>query len=437
MAWNERITEAAITTPDDERYIFQYKDVEYSAAKKTSKYQFSETEGTKVQDFGLGERNFPLTIYFSGEDYDTITDAFLKSAELPGACTLEHPRYGIRNVNILSISCRESFIAGANQSEITLQMVEAITEETPISAPLVKSNVAEKKENAFIAGARAFKENFSKTQDKINAVKSRIFAETNKVRAVFNQIKDLPNDLYDEINTVADFITENINELASTPFELAMSFQRLAELPAKVLTREKNILEAYGEIYSNIDLARITKNIISAYESIFNDTLNSNIDTLGVGSENYKNAAKEKQFILSSNLAITGEALLYGRFNSRKEAVENVQKLVKKYRDAQNKLDELQVYTGRIEDRFITDSELSVNLAEAISESSSNLVQLAFSLRQERRIVLDRDRYLIELVYELYGDTRDNVLDFFIESNNLIASEVLKLQKNKEIVYYV
>ena len=163
-----------------------------------------------------------MTIYFSGEDYDTITDAFLKSAELAGACTLEHPRYGIRNVNILSISCRESFVASANQSEITLQMVEAITEETPVSATLVKSDIAKQKENSFIAGARAFQENFSKAQDKINAVKSRIVAETNKYKAIFNQIKDLPNDLYDEVNEVADFITDNINELVNTPFELAM-----------------------------------------------------------------------------------------------------------------------------------------------------------------------------------------------------------------------
>ena len=52
MAWNERITEAAITTPDGERYVFQYRDVEYSAAKKQVSINFQKL---KVQKYRISD----------------------------------------------------------------------------------------------------------------------------------------------------------------------------------------------------------------------------------------------------------------------------------------------------------------------------------------------------------------------------------------------
>jgi len=49
---------------------------------------------------------------------------------------------------------------------------------------------------------------------------------------------------------------------------------------------------------------------------------------------------------------------------------------------------------------------------------------------------LSRDRTIIDLVGELYGNI-DDELDFFINSNNLSGNEILELPKGKEIVYYV
>jgi len=64
------------------------------------------------------------------------------------------------------------------------------------------------------------------------------------------------------------------------------------------------------------------------------------------------------------------------------------------------------------------------------------LVEISFNLKQERRIILTRNRSIIDLVAELYG-TVDDQLDFLISSNDLSGSEILEVPKGREIVYYV
>jgi len=61
---------------------------------------------------------------------------------------------------------------------------------------------------------------------------------------------------------------------------------------------------------------------------------------------------------------------------------------------------------------------------------------LSFSLKQERSIVLDRARTIVDISAELYGEV-DAQLDFLINSNNLSGSEILEVPKGREIVYYV
>ena len=64
------------------------------------------------------------------------------------------------------------------------------------------------------------------------------------------------------------------------------------------------------------------------------------------------------------------------------------------------------------------------------------MVDLAFSLKQEKRIVLDRAFTPIELTAELYGAV-DAQLDTLIQSNQLTGSEILEIPKGREIVYYI
>jgi len=85
---------------------------------------------------------------------------------------------------------------------------------------------------------------------------------------------------------------------------------------------------------------------------------------------------------------------------------------------------------------IIDTGELYDPLQQAVALTAGFLVQVSFTLRQERTRILEKDRTVHDLVAELYGRV-DEELDFFINSNALTGSEILELPKGKEIVYYV
>jgi hypothetical protein len=75
-------------------------------------------------------------------------------------------------------------------------------------------------------------------------------------------------------------------------------------------------------------------------------------------------------------------------------------------------------------------------LQQATATATGFLVELSFTLTQERRIVLDEARTIIDLVAELYGSV-DDQLDFFISTNDLSGDEFTELPAGREVVYYL
>ena len=58
MAWNDRIREAAYTSPSGERIIFGYENVSRKIDKKTTGFDFPDADGTFVQDLANGVSNW-------------------------------------------------------------------------------------------------------------------------------------------------------------------------------------------------------------------------------------------------------------------------------------------------------------------------------------------------------------------------------------------
>ena len=106
-----------------------------------------------------------------------------------------------------------------------------------------------------------------------------------------------------------------------------------------------------------------------------------------------------------------------------------------------NQMDDLIVWRdSNFESLSVIDTgESYQQLQEAFALAVGFLVEISFSLKQERRITLEESHTMIELIAELYPPETiiDDELDFFIQSNNLTGSEILELPRGREIVYYV
>lgn len=80
--------------------------------------------------------------------------------------------------------------------------------------------------------------------------------------------------------------------------------------------------------------------------------------------------------------------------------------------------------------------EIYQPLQQSAALAEGFLVELSFTLAQERRIILGRPRSIIDLVGELYGSV-DDQLDFFITTNQLSGDEIIELPAGFEAVFYV
>ncbi len=76
MSWNDRLREAAYTSPDGTRLTFHYENVSRTFDKKTSSFEFPDADGTYIQDTGHSGRRYPMRLFFWGDDYDIDAEAF-------------------------------------------------------------------------------------------------------------------------------------------------------------------------------------------------------------------------------------------------------------------------------------------------------------------------------------------------------------------------
>jgi hypothetical protein len=74
-------------------------------------------------------------------------------------------------------------------------------------------------------------------------------------------------------------------------------------------------------------------------------------------------------------------------------------------------------------------------LQAIVATTLGYLVQTSLGLKAERRIVLDRDRTIIDLSAEVYRAV-DEKLDLIITSNDLTGDQILELKGGTEIAYY-
>ena len=86
-------------------------------------------------------------------------------------------------------------------------------------------------------------------------------------------------------------------------------------------------------------------------------------------------------------------------------------------------------------DPRIDTGEVYQPMQDAMALTTGFLVDLSFSLVQERRVVLGRARTMVDRVGELYGSV-DDQLDFFINTNDLSGDEIIEIPAGRTVVYY-
>lgn len=402
MGWQDRLQEAAYTSPGGARLTFEYEDVQQEFERRVAAFDFPDADGTYVQEVGRSSRRYPLRIILWGDNYDIAAAAFERALAEPGVGRLEHPAYG--TVDVIpsgTITRRDDLKSAGNQAVIELTFLETI--------PLVYPTAQRDPAAAVVAAIDGYSEAAAAgygdladlaTEFERAAAKNALIDGLKTVQKGLDYVARQQDGVARIFKASTDAINFGIDTLIAEPLDLAFQFTQLIQAPARAAASIGARLSAYG--------------------NLLRSTLG------GDGADTSRYAESD----LLAGAAVSGSVLsvLNGQFETRAGAVEAAQQIIGQF-------DEYVLWRDANAPGVDT-GEAYQQLQEAVALTAGYLVDISFSLKQERRIVLDRARTVIDLSAELYGAV-DSRLDFLINSNALSGAEILELPRGRAIVYYV
>lgn len=414
MSWEDRVKEAAYISPSGVRLTFDFEDVKKSIAKKTTAFNFPDADGTLVQDLGSTGRKFPVRAFFWGADTDLEAQEFENALLERGRGRLEHPLYGTFDVVPFGdIKQRDDLKTAANQTIIEVTFWEDIG----VTYPANQNDPASEVISAISEYNTAAAEEFEEVISLDSAVEKATFENEfitllNSVSAGLQPIADTQADVKKQFDAIVDSIGQSVDVLIDEPTTLAFQTALAIQSPSRALTSITDRLKAYSDL---------AQSIITGEGAV----ISKSIDTSA------NNEFRTKDMYAMTYISGSISSVVNSEFLTKPQALAAADELLTQFNEVavwrDDNLQSLEeVDTGGAYQQ----------LQEAVSLAAGFLVEISFSLKQERKIVLDRDRALVELVAELYGSIDDQI-DFFMNSNSLTGSEILEIPRGREIVYYI
>lgn len=413
MSWQQRLREAAYTSPSGRRMTFAYEDVAKDFDKKTAAFELIDVDQTFVQDNGPTGRRFPLRIFFSGDNYDLEAAQFEELLRETGRGVLEHPAYGRRDVVPFGrVAQRDDLKTGGNQAIVETAFYETAIELFPLAAtsPAAATALAVSEANAAAGTTLADTAELDAAVDQVE-FRERYERVLRDAEAALRPLAATVDAVANRFDAIRRSIDAGIDALVADPLTLAAQTVALIQAPARATAAIADRLQAYRDLADRL---------ISG-------------DAATVPSEPTRrdaNAFHGNELFAFGYVTASVVSVINHRFETKPEALTAADAILTLFEDVVAWAEAGYAALGAV-DR----GGQYQQVLEAVSIAVGFLVQISFSLQQERSVVLDRARTIVDLAAELYGSVDDR-LDFLINSNNLSGAEVLELPRGKRIVYY-
>jgi len=177
------------------------------------------------------------------------------------------------------------------------------------------------------------------------------------------------------------------------------------------------------------------KNRLTLLRNQFNK-LSSAVSTLTTPSSKVIYQTHAGALVTSSiNTAINPQP---GDYNSSNDVLDVITSVVSLWNQYALDLDTLQTANGGNVNSFVPDFDPLFNLNNLVNFAISQLFAMSLTAKQERILFLESDSNVILLTHRFYGiDESNDLIDTFINQNNIGLSEILEIKKGRKIIYYV
>jgi prophage DNA circulation protein len=405
MSWQDRLRQAAYTSPSGTRLTFDYEQVSETFDLKNTPFEFADADGTYVQARGRTGRRYPLRVILWGDDYDTQAEGFMAALSESGQGVLEHPAYGRKDVvPVGTVSRRDDLVRQANQAVIEVEFFDTIGLVYPSASGDPAGQIAALVTAAGVAQAAQLAE-ANVTGNAVDRADflSRYNAALDQVTAALSPITETVASTQRQFDAIQKSINRGIDVLIRDPLTLAFQTQQLINTPANIVGQVSGRLDAYTNLFNTLIGPTVTR-LTQLYNS----------DTYASGTAT------------ATALAASTE-----KYTKRPDAIQAAEAL----------LDMADALSAWRDDNYAALDQIDTGgswqaTQSLIATTAGALVALSFGLAQERRIRLGSARTIIDLSFELYG-TVDSKLDDLINDNDLSGDEIIELPQGKEVIYYV
>lgn len=412
MTFDARLKQSAFVAPSGTRFLFDLDGTVTSTIPKNyTVYDFPNGHDSYVQTNGHGGAEYPISAIFSGENNDIEAHNFIIALSENGTGILEHPVDGNINVVALDIEKETGLTVGKYQSVVTVTFKQTITNLYPLRG-YDSFSTFESVQNDFSTSLSSdFSSNIiNSTSLSILNVKANMARSLSRVNQFMTPIASLSTSITSTYNQALSSLNGSIDLLVGTPSVLASQMINLIKLPG-----------LSGDFVSKK---------VNAYSSLIESTIADNRSSSNAFAVN---DFISKRLVIASCVAGASSAVILGNYTTKDNALgysDQVQAIFNTFRDWED--------SQNIDnDFYFDDSETYNNLLLLMGIIDGFIVDLSFSLKQERKITLKTSRNYIELCAELYGDITDDNLKLLVESNNLTLDEIFLLPKGRVIVYYI
>jgi hypothetical protein len=361
-------------------------------------FNFIGIEGTYVERKEIQGAQFPILLYFQGENCIEDAAAFEQSARDKRPWVIKHPFYDDLTVQPLELSVDNTDM---NVVKITGILWETITAKYP--------------ENK-VDPVKAVEVNKTTLDDGVadtftNDIGTPAATSITPARASINSI-------YGNYQTIAQQSTD-IQNLTNALRTASSAASELISAPERFIRQVIDLINLPFTIVQDI------RHRIDSLLDTFNDLLD--IFVRDDSSEEDFIQFKAQATVLLSETALVVMSSKESDYLTRANVLTVASRISASYNEYINALDENEITENQ---------QISRELDYIMNVAFGYLFDIVFSAKQERTYILEEDNNIITLAHRFLGPGDENI-ELFIAQNNITLDEYLGLMKGRKIIYYI
>jgi hypothetical protein len=397
MSWLDRLNniELTITTGDGKVYTPLWKNARKEITYNVAGFNFVGIPGTFVQREERIGSQYPIELYFEGEDCIDRAREFEVSARDKRSWLIKHPFYDEIRVQPLSI---EIIDENYNISQINVTVWETLTEKFPEQSVIPEKEI----QAAKIESDKIVVEAYD-----VSPETSLIEKATTAIDSIEVNYQGLVESNEDAaaLKNLASSATSAAIQIVSAPLNFVRETQALINFPFQIVNTVRNKID------------QLVKSI-NSLASIFTQD-----------SSNEVELATYDAFVSTSLTELCNVTTdpQEGDFTKRKKVLEAIAIIDDAY---------FSVLTNYDNNAYAQNPRSALSVDNIVNSTLANLFQIAFNSEQERSIFLEQDNNIINLAHRFYGPGDANIIRL-IDENELSRTELLQVKKGRKLIWYV